>query len=150
VSTELRSPDLTLPAEVDLAEEVTQAADRRYMVSQWRLIGRRFVRNRTALVGGVVIVLLYLMALFANFLAPYSLENRYFQYSYAPPQGVHFLHDGRLQPYVYGIKVTIDPKDLRKHYTVDQAKVVPLAFFVHAEPYQLFGVIPMDIHLFGK
>lgn len=149
MSMELRSPELTVPAEVDLGDEVNLAADRRYMVSQWRLIGRRFVRNRTALVGGIVIAAMYLMALFANFLAPYSTENRFFQYIYAPPQGVHFFHDGTFQPYVYGIKVTVDPKDLRKHYTLDQSKVVPLAFFVHAEPYQLFGVIPTDIHLYG-
>ncbi|HLG52076.1 MAG TPA: ABC transporter permease [Chloroflexota bacterium] len=119
------------------------------MVSQWRLMGRRFVRNRAALVGGVVIGILYLTALFANFLAPYSVENRFFQYLYAPPQGIHLFHDGRFEPYIYPIKLTIDPTSLRKVYTVDRSRVIPLHFFVHAEPYRLFGLIPTDVHLFG-
>ncbi len=145
----LRSPELNVPAEADLADEVATGDEKRYMVSQWRLIGRRFVRNRAALVGGVIILIFYLTAAFANFLAPYSLENRFFQYLYAPPQGIHLIHDGRIQPYVYAIKVTINPKDLRKVYTVDTSRVIPLHFFVHAEPYRLFGLIPTDIHLFG-
>jgi peptide/nickel transport system permease protein len=145
----LRSPELNVPAEVDLADEVlTTTADKRYMVSQWRLIGRRFVRNKAALIGGTVIFLFYLMALFANFLAPYSADDGT-QFLFAPPQGIHLLHDGTVQPYVYGIKVTIRPSDLRKIYTVDTSKVVPIHFFVHGDSYQLLGIIPTDVHLFG-
>ncbi len=145
----LQSPALTEPAEVELADEVAGIGDNRFMVSQWRLIGRRFVRNRAALVGGAVIVILYLTALFANFLAPYSLEDRFFQFLYAPPQGIHLIHDGKIQPYVYGIKETINPKDLRKIYTADQSKVIPIHFFVRGSSYRLFALIPTDIHLFG-
>jgi peptide/nickel transport system permease protein len=145
----LRPPELNVPAEADVAEEVVDAGDKRYMVSQWRLIGRRFVRNKAALAGGTVILIFYLAALFANFLAPYSLEQRFFQYLYAPPQGIHLIHDGTFQPYVYAIKVTINPKDLRKIYTPDTSKVIPLHFFVHGESYRLFGLIPTDVHLFG-
>lgn len=146
---ELHSPALNGPAEVDHAEDVVTSADKRYMVSQWRLIGRRFARNRAALIGGLVILVLYLTAVLASFVAPYSLENRFFQYLYAPPQGIHLIHDGKIRPYVYGIKVTVRPSDLRKVYTVDQTRVIPIQFFVHAEPYRLFGVIPTDVHLFG-
>ncbi|MBX6770471.1 MAG: ABC transporter permease [Chloroflexi bacterium] len=149
MSIELHPPELIFPAEVELAEAAVEADERRYMVSQWRLMGRRFVRNRAALVGGVVIGILYLTALFANFLAPYSVENRFFQYLYAPPQGIHLFHDGRFEPYIYPIKLTIDPTSLRKVYTVDRSRVIPLHFFVHAEPYRLFGLIPTDVHLFG-
>lgn len=145
----LQSPALNVTADVELADEVSEVGDDRFMVSQWRLIGRRFVRNKAALVGGAVILVLYLTALFANFLAPYSLEDRYFQFLYAPPQGVHLIHDGKIQPYVYGIKVTINPKDLRKIYTTDPTKVVPIHFFVHGSSYRLFALIPTDLHLFG-
>src|SRR5579883_788496 len=149
MSIELHPPELIFPAEVELAEAAVEADERRYMVSQWRLMGRRFVRNRAALVGGVVIGILYLTALFANFLAPYSVENRFFQYLYAPPQGIHLLHDRRFEPYIYPIHLTIHPTSLRKVYTVDRSRVIPLHFFVHAEPYRLFGLFPTDIHLFG-
>jgi len=146
----LQSPVLDVPAEADLADEVlTTTADQRYMVSQWRLIGRRFVRNKAALIGGTVIILFYLMALFADFLAPYSVENRQFQYLYVPPQGIHLIHDGTIQPYVYGIKLTIRQSDLRKIYTPDTSKVVPIHLFVQGDAYALFGLIPTDVHLFG-
>src|SRR5579875_2181241 len=149
MSIELHPPELIFPAEVELAEAAVEADERRYMVSQWRLMGRRFVRSRAALVGGVVIGILYLTAMFANFLAPYSVVDGFLQKHYAPPQGIHLFHDGRFEPYIYPIKLTIDPTSLRKVYTVDRSRVIPLHFFVHAEPYRLFGLIPTDVHLFG-
>ena len=146
----LQPPDLSAPSEADQTDEAaTTAADKRFMVSQWRLIGRRFTHNRAALIGGTVVVILYLMALFSNFLAPYSVDNGFVQYLYAPPQTVHLFHNGTFQPYVEALKVTVRPSDLRKIYTTDPNSVVPLRIFVHAEPYRLAGLIPTDVHLFG-
>ena len=49
----------------------------RYALSQMQLMWRKFVRNRAALVGGIVIILFYLGALFANLIAPYSTSTRF-------------------------------------------------------------------------
>ena len=65
-----------------------------------------------------------------------------------PPQPIHWFDEGRFQPYVYDVKLKID-ENLRKNYTPDLDKKIPLQFFFKGEPYKLFGLIPADVHLFG-
>ncbi len=45
--------------------------------------------------GGIVILLFYLSALFAPFLAPYGLTTRFTKYIYMPPQRIHFFQRGQ-------------------------------------------------------
>jgi peptide/nickel transport system permease protein len=118
-----------------------------YAASQWQLIWRKFIRNRVAILGGVVILLYYLAAIFAGFLAPYTLTTRFAKYIYMPPQGVHFFNDGKLQPFVCDVDLTID-ENLRKFYTPNCDKRIPLEFFSHGKPYKLFELIDTDVHLF--
>lgn len=131
---------------VELAE--LSADESRYAASQWKLMWRRFIRNKAALLGGTVILLFYLTALFANFVVPYTLSTRIRGRIYFPPQRVHFFHDGKFEPFVYGTKQTIDPKTLAKIYEPDTSKIYPLRFFVPGEPYKLFGLFESNIHLF--
>jgi peptide/nickel transport system permease protein len=118
-----------------------------YAASQWKLIWRKFVRNKVAIVGGVVVLLYYLFALLAGFLAPYTLSTRFKRYIHMPPQRVHFFDDGKFQPFVYDVDLTID-ENLRKIYEPDYTKKIPLQFFAHGEPYELFGLIETNVHLF--
>jgi peptide/nickel transport system permease protein len=115
--------------------------------SQWQLLRRKFIRNKVAIVGAVVVLLYYLCALFAGFLAPYTLSTRLTKYIYMPPQPVHFFSGGRFQPFVYEIELTID-KNLRKIYRPERTRRIPLQFLAHGEPYKLFGLIDTDVHLF--
>jgi peptide/nickel transport system permease protein len=119
-----------------------------YGASQWRLTWRKFIRNRAALGGGIVILLFYLSALFANFLAPYTLSTRFGRYIYMPPQAIHLFNEGRFQPFVYDVNLTID-ENLRKIYKPDLEKKLPIQFFVHGESYKLLGLFEADVHLFG-
>jgi peptide/nickel transport system permease protein len=134
---------------LDVAEEEAAGDERRFMASQWRLILRRFRRNRAAVAGLVVIVLCYLTALFADFIAPYSLERRFDQYLYLPPQGLLLFVDGRFQPSVFAIKTRINPDTLNFEYEPDRSKIVPVRFFTPGEPYRFLGLIETDRHLFG-
>jgi peptide/nickel transport system permease protein len=118
-----------------------------YAASQWQLMWRKFIRNKVAIAGGIIILLFYLGALFAPFIAPYSLTTRFAKYIYMPPQRVHLFHDGKFQPFVYDVKLTID-ENLRKTYEPNPEKIIPLEFFASGEPYKLFGFIETDIHLF--
>lgn len=138
-------------AEDALADAAAQAREdeRRYALSQWRLMWRKFVRNRAALTGGIVIVLLYLTALFANFISPYTLSTRFRDRVYLPPQGIHFFDEGRFSPFVYGVKTSLDMETLARIGEVDRSVKYPLRFFVHGESYELFGLIETDVHLFG-
>jgi len=140
-------------ADQDLAgaEPLDQAARRAqeaiYAASQWRLMWRKFRRSKVAVAGGVIILLYYLGVLFAGFLAPYALDTRFVEYLYLPPQPVYLFDDGRLQPFVYGVNLTID-QNLRKYYEADTTNKISLQFFAHGEPYKLFGLIDTDVHLF--
>jgi peptide/nickel transport system permease protein len=116
---------------------------------QLDLLWLRFIRNRTALVGGAVVVTLYVVALFANFLAPYDVDQRFNAAIYVPPQPIYLVDDGRIYPHVLGLSQEIDPETLRRTYVPDASQKIPVHVFVHASPYKLFGLIPTDVHLYG-
>jgi peptide/nickel transport system permease protein len=120
----------------------------------WRLMGGKLVRQRLAMAAGVMILLLYLIGAFAEFLAPSLPETSRPQYTYAPPQSIGLFvtdADGSsvFRPHVAGYRVEIDRVALRRRFVVDDTKAVPIGFFVQGAPYELWGLIPMDRHLIG-
>lgn len=119
----------------------------RYGLSQYQLMWRKFIRSRTAIVGGCAVVLFYLIAAFANFLAPYGGDQRFIEYLYAPPHPLHWEPQTGL--YIYALETTFDPETLKAVYKPNPSKKVPIRFFVHDSPYKLFGLIETDLHLFG-
>ncbi len=133
--------------EVDLASQVLTEHEARFAASQWVMIWRRFRRNRAALVGGVIVLIYYIVALFAPFFAPYGLSTRFTAQLYLPPQRVHLFDDGKLKPYVYGIESSFDQNLRRVHTNTDEK--IYLKFFARGEKYSmLYGLIKSDIHLF--
>lgn len=120
--------------------------------SYWSLVWWRFKRNRLAVAGGVIVLTFYFVcALFAEFFAPYLLEYKS-DYLEARPQWPRFIdEEGRfyLRPFVYGLEKKVDPVLRKRTYVVDTSKRYPIYFFVRGQPYKLFGLIPMDLHLFG-
>jgi len=121
---------------------------------QWALIWRRFARNKVAVASGVVILLFYLVGAFAEFLAPALPDAARPQFTNAPPQKIRFFAadpDGgsRFLLHVTGYSMQVDQASLRRSYVVDEAKVVPIGFFVKGPAYRLWGLIPLDRHLIG-
>jgi peptide/nickel transport system permease protein len=119
------------------------------VASQWRLMWWKFKRHRLAMIGGVVVLIYYTVALFANFFAPVFFTTYNAEYVYAPPQQLHFIRDGKLSPYVYGYRFERDPVSYKKTWTIDKTKIIPIGFFIHGESYKLLGLITSDIHLIG-
>ena len=117
------------------------------MDSQWMLIRRRFARHRLAMAGLLVLVLLYLVALFAEFIAPYSSQWRDLEHVYCPPQLPRFSLEHGL--HVRGLIPHVDQITLRRTYLEDPSFVIPLRFMARGEPYRLWGLIPLDRHLIG-
>lgn len=114
-----------------------------------QLAWRQLRKHRVALIGGVILIVLYLMALFADFLAPYSLDFADRAKFYHPPTVPRLIdNQGRfhLRPFVYDTKL-LDP-GLRT-FEEDRTRVYPIRFFVAGEPYKLLWVIPTRIHLLG-
>ncbi len=121
-------------------------------VGPWRLVAGKLVRQKVAMVAGAIILFLYLVGLFAEFLAPALPATAKPQYTYAPPQRISLFvtkPDGSTEfnLHVKGYKVEIDKVALRRTFVVDENKVVPVGFFVKGPAYDLWGLIPMDRHL---
>ncbi|MET0438685.1 MAG: ABC transporter permease [Devosia sp.] len=121
--------------------------------SQWTLIWHKFSRHRLAMVALVVVVLIYLVAAFAEFLAPYDPGKFDPRYTFAPPQQIHlFLTDEegtRFAPHVLGFKSQVDPKSFRRLFQPDPEKVIPIGFFVEGQPYKFWGIWDANRHFLG-
>lgn len=119
------------------------------IASQWRLMWWGFKRHKVAMAGGVVTVIIYLIALFAPFFAPYSGTYHNSDYTYAPPQTINLFHDGSFQPHVHGYTMEQDPDTLALTFEIDEQRIVPIGLFVRGEEYELLGLISWDRHLIG-
>ena len=128
-----------------------QQLDERYFVaSSWTLMRRSFMRHRLALIGGVVLAVIYLLAIFADFFSVSGRDLRYPEHLYAPPTRVRVVHEGSLRaPFVYGLQVTRDPVTRAKVFTVDQQHIYPVRLFAAGYEYPLLGLIPARLHLLG-
>jgi peptide/nickel transport system permease protein len=116
-------------------------------LSQWALIRRRFLAHRLAVASLFLLGVLYLLALGAEFFAPYSRQWRDLSHAYCPPQLPRWSFDHGW--YVPAMHTTRDPLTFRQTYLEDPLRVVTLGFFVRGEPWQVFGLVPTERHLFG-
>ena len=136
----------------ETAREVTrpELQEEYFLASQWQLMWRKLRRHRLALVGATVLALLYLVAIFAEFFAPHDLFQRHNDFINAPPQRVRVLDEGRVRlPFVYPLVQTRNEVTLRREYTADTTRRLPLSLFVRGDPYKLWGIFRTDVHFFG-
>ena len=125
-------------------------SERYYMASSWTLIRRRFLKHRLAVLGSVVLLIIYLLAAFAGFFSVADTYQRHPDHLFAPPTKVRVFHDGRLQrPFVYGMKVGRHPETLAPVYEDDRAQIYPVRFLVRGHEYRVIGLFPSTLHLLG-
>ena len=116
-------------------------------LSPWELFGRRFVRHRLAVASIFLLAVLYVMAIGAEFFAPYSRQWRDLSHTHCPPQLPRFSwRDGLHVP---AMRVTVDPLTFKKTYHEDPAEVIALGFGVRGESYRLWRILPAERHFFG-
>lgn len=117
-----------------------------------QLVWRRFRRSKPAVIGGMVVLFLAILALFAEFFAPYPLRMTNARNAFIPPTRVHFFDEAgnfHLRPFVYAYTVEIDPKTFLPNWVEDTSERHPIQFFVSGWEYKFLGFIPLDTHLFG-
>lgn len=119
--------------------------------SQWRLVWRKFRRHKLAVAGAVVVLIVYLVVAFAEFLAPSSPRTTDERMTYAPPQmvKVDVSLGGGIDFYVNGYETRRDPETFELIHTEDPDKRIPVKFFARGDEYDMWGVLPWDRHLFG-
>lgn len=134
-----------------LSKQNLTAEERLYVSTQWQLMWRKFRKHKLAQAGGVLLLLLYFIAIFCEFVAPMDYTERYNgQYILCPPMNIHIMHEGKLRaPFFYGITKTNDPMTLQRIYAENKEEIHTLKLLAKGAPYKLWGLIPGNLHLLG-
>ncbi|MDE0851359.1 ABC transporter permease [Yoonia sp.] len=129
------------------------AKDAYFTASQSQLIWTRFKKQKAAMVGAWVLVLLILSGLFAPFLTPYdpTIAGRDKDYLNGAPTIVQFCDDNgcSLRPFIYGVERERSIEtNFRWVTTINTDDRKYVQFFVEGSSYKLLG-ITFNTHLFG-
>lgn len=133
-----------------IEERLEASSERFYYATQWQLIRWRFRRHRLAMISLIVLVGLYVTAILAPFVSPYSATQRFEGMQMMPPSRIHMIHEGSLQrPFIYGLTKTLDPETFKYVFTENPDQIYPIYFFTEGVEYKILGVWPTTLHLFG-
>jgi peptide/nickel transport system permease protein len=112
---------------------------------------RRAFRAAGARWGLAIILLLALVAVFADFIAPYRYDAQNETLSLTPPTRLHFRGDEGFswRPFVYATQVMTSSETFARTAIEDPSRAYSVRFFVHGFRYRLLGLFSTDIHLFG-
>ena len=129
----------------------TAADESYYLASQWTLMWRKLKKHKLAKFSLWVLAVLYITALFADFFAPYGLEEFSSLYKNTAPTKIYWQdEEGNFsRPYVHKLKKVNDKKTWTVIVTEDTSKKYYIDLFVEGCDYKLLGVIPSNVHVFG-
>lgn len=107
-------------------------------------------KDKFARIALILLGIIYLSLLFADFLAPYTKDFSDRSMAYVPPSKIFTIDEnGKLsKPYTYNYKREFDNVNLKIIYTLDRTKKHYIKFFSKGQPYKFLGLIPMKRHLF--
>lgn len=129
------------------------AKDAYFTASQGQLIWTRFKKQKAAMVGAWVLVVLILSGLFASFLTPYdpTIAGRDKDYLNGAPTIPQFCDDNgcSLRPFIYAVERERSIKtNFRWVTTINTDERRYVQFFVEASSYKMLGM-KFNTHLFG-
>ena len=139
----------TTQAQANLAQEMDLASEAKQDVgelSQWQLMVRRFMQSKLSVFGGIVVIILYIIVIFADFVAPYHWNDQNPDAIWAPPTKLRF-RGGKLG--VTGIKTVLNEDTFAWEFVEDPDVFYQIKLFAKGWEYKLFGFIPSQRHLFG-
>jgi peptide/nickel transport system permease protein len=146
------APPLAPAPEIKEATGPAAAETKVAVASQWQLMRWRFRKHKLAVLSLWIVALLYLVGIFAEFLAPGDPNRTAESYKYLSPQRITFVDSTgafRWWPGVNGLKSTRDPVTLRVSYVPDTSTWYPIQFFTRGSSYKMWGLFRTDLHLFG-
>jgi peptide/nickel transport system permease protein len=150
VAIEVPGESTVVPAPRPRDEELEHEAEREDplgALSYRQLVWRRFRKSRLGMVGGVVLLIFYTVALFAEFFAPYHYSTDNIRLKYVPPQPVRLTASGL---FIYGLKQARDPETLEIVYRQDRSRRFPVRLFHRGDSYRMLGLVSSNVHLFGS
>ena len=111
----------------------------------------KIYKDKFAFGAFIVLFLLYIIILFADFIAPYTSSYSNREMSYAPPSKIYTIDEnGKWSlPYTYNYKREFEPVLMQTIYKQDRSQKHYLKLFAKGEGYKFWGLIPCDRHLIG-
>ena len=117
------------------------------------LVLEKILKDRISKTALMVLIILYLLIIFCDFISPYNPNSRDTKASYLPPSKIHIFENGRLHfPFIYKIKTSFDKTTFIKVIEEDKTKKYYIRFFVkdRENKIHLFGIdVEQRLYLFG-
>ncbi len=112
---------------------------------------KKIFKDKFARAAFIILAVLYLVILFADFIAPYSSSYSNRDMAYAPPSKIYTIDEnGKFSlPYTYNYIRKYDSNLMQTVFKQDRSKKYYIKIFPKAEKYKFLGLIPTSRHLFG-
>lgn len=122
-----------------------------YLASQWTLMWRKLKKHTLAKISLAILLVLYLGALFADFIAPYGLEEFSALYKNTEPTKIYWQDEegNWCRPYVYKLQKYNNRETWTVEIIEDTSEKYYIELFVEGVEYKFLGLIPSNIHLYG-
>ncbi len=130
-------------------EEESAASKRISIATQWQLMWWRFRKHRMAMLSAIIILLFYVVVIFADFFAYTDPTKDNANLLLLTPQPIHWYDGDKFSPHVFAVTGKRDPKTFKKVYTPDPKQKVPVKFFAEGYEYKILGFIPTNRHWIG-
>jgi len=111
---------------------------------------KRILNNQRCAWALFFLAVFYLIAIFADFIAPYRYDEDDLNRIWAPPAriGLIDIHQGAAGPFVYGQVYKVN-EYYQRIYAENKDNIYPIRFLARGFSYKVLGIFSCDIHLFG-
>lgn len=135
-----------MTSDIDMNAE----ADTGPSLSYWQLVRKRFRRNRYGMAGLTASLFIMFTAVFAPFIAPYTVQTKDRVTIYSPPQTLRILTESGsvTTPFVLGFEEIMDPNTFEITFEDSYEKSVPIKLFAQGPAFTFWGM-DFTTHLFG-
>ena len=132
-----------------LHDEVSRADSATPPESPTRIFWRQLKKSPVAIIGGVILLAFYALAIVAPFVAPYTEDEMDRRSYFHPPHELHWRDSAgsfHLRPFVRQMRLS-NPSAFKYDEVVGEER--PVRFFVRGSSYTILGVLPSNLHLYG-
>ncbi len=120
------------PNSLEPSDEIGKREETYQIATQWQLIWWKFRKHKAAMIAGPLLLLLFAVAFFCQFLSPTVPGERNSDYRHAPPQLIRFYDPEvgfSFRPFVYDLSMETDQETFRRSFVEDRSKRHYLQFF---------------------
>jgi peptide/nickel transport system permease protein len=128
--------------------EVTEgvpAADAVLVAPNWKLVWWRFKKHRLAMISGVIVIMIIIIAVFPGFFSTQDPGESATRGSFIPPQAIQFWDNGPAL-FAYAVEGKRNPRTLKMEWVTSGEKT-QLRWFGRGYEWEVLGLFKTNIHL---